>query len=196
MVSFCAGTSKSAETQGSSQRKDAKTREWAVVCAAATFDFVTGEIDPTKAAILFRSQHGDGVHKDVKERHSVFVERHYRNFREFGCIADAHRSGRPVIISEEDALAASKILKAGHWVTEKVKGLPGVAYEELIYFSTMDEALLKSPELLAIQQKYDVTPGALLKRMHAVDPDLIRITLRSHHKFSYAELQDRIRSSR
>lgn len=193
MVSLCAGTSKSAETQGSSQRKDAETREWAVVCAASTFDFGTGEIDPHKAAILFRSRHGGGVHKRVKERHSVFIERHYKNFREFGCIADAHRSGRPVIISEEDALAASNILKAGHWVTEKIKGLPGATYEELIYFSTMDEALLKSPQLQAIQQKYGVSPSKLLKRMHAVDPDLIRITLRSHHKFSYAELQDRIR---
>jgi hypothetical protein len=143
MVSLCAGTSKSAETQGSSQRKDAETREWAVVCAASTFDFGTGEIDPHKAAILFRSRHGGGVHKRVKERHSVFIERHYKNFREFGCIADAHRSGRPVIISEEDALAASKILKAGHWVTEKIKGLPGATYEELIYFTACTSKLLE-----------------------------------------------------
>lgn len=88
----CAGTSKAAETQHPSQRKEAWVRIWAVICAASTFNFETGQIDPVKAAVEFRSPCGAGASKLVKESHATFCERHYKNFSESSCIADAHRA--------------------------------------------------------------------------------------------------------
>jgi hypothetical protein len=191
-VILCRFIKKNAKTKASGQRKEAWVRERAVICAASCLDFQTGEVDFVKAAVNFRSACGGGASQHVRENHATFIERHWTNFNESGCVADAHRTGRPPIISEVDALAAAAILKGGRWVEVKLKGLPGATEDRLLYYTTLSEALADSEPLRAIQQKYDCTPEALLRHMHAVDPDLIRITLTAHHKFSIQELQDRI----
>lgn len=191
-MSFRADASKKTKTQGSTQRKPVWVKVWAVIASAACLNFATGEVDWGQVAVKFRNTAGHGAHKQVHEDHTTFCRRHFNNLFNNGTVEDAHRSGRPPDISQEDALQAAAILKGGYWVKVKVKGLPGKKKWHLLYYTTMGHALADSEALRAIQTKYGVTPDALLRRMHAVDPDLIRVTLTSHHEFSYEELQNRM----
>jgi hypothetical protein len=124
-VSFRADASKKTKTQGSTQRKPVWVKVWAVIASAACLNFATGEVYWGQVAVKFRNTAGHGAQKQVHEDHTTFCQRHFNNFFNNGTVEDAHRSGRPPDISQEDALQAAAILKGGYWVKVKVKGLPG-----------------------------------------------------------------------
>lgn len=99
------------------------------------------------------------------------IKRLWQNFLQNRNLKDAPRSGRPVKISREDALAASELLKKGKTLVRQLKG-GAITY--IVYFTTVNEAIRLVPELKAILDKYDVTPHQLYLAMKREDPYLER----------------------
>lgn len=99
------------------------------------------------------------------------IKRLWQNFLQNRNLKDAPRSGRPVKISREDALAASELLKKGKTLVRQLKG-GAITY--IVYFTTVNEAIRLVPELKAILDKYDVTPHQLYLAMKREDKYLER----------------------
>lgn len=191
-MSLFADHPKEPQTLGTAHYKDAWVRIGAVLCTASTLDVKTMEVDIDKAAALFRQLWDGAAASVVHESHKVFCKRHYSNFMETGSIADLHRSGRPTDIDAAAAIRAAEILKGGHWREVKVKGAPGRTEDRLFYYTTFAEAVEHDAELKEIVEVYQCSDRKWLERMHAVDPDLTRVSLFSHHEFSVLELAARM----
>lgn len=191
-MSFLAGHPKESENLGTDHYKEFWVRTLAVLAVATTLNWRTMEVDIALGAVRFRQIANGVAARLVKEDHKKFCERHYRNFEATGSVADKQRPGRPVDIEDEDARLAAQILKAGYWQEVKVKGARGQKVDRLFYFTTFAEAVEKSEELRELVEKYEYSDRKWLERMHAVDADLVRVSLFSHHEFTVEELQRRM----
>lgn len=191
-MSFLAGHPKEPENLGTHHYKDNWVRSHAVLAVASTLNVKTMEVDINQSVVRFHQIAGGAAAKQVTESHKVFCMRHFNNFVSTGNVDDKPRSGRPVDIAEEDALRAAQILKDGYWQEVKVKGARGQKVDRLFYFTTFAEAVDRVAELRDLVEKYEYSDRKWLERMHAVDPDLVRVSLFSHHEFTVEELQRRM----
>jgi hypothetical protein len=148
------------------------TRQLAVIACAKAWQ--AGQVSWAAAARIYaelpREHHPDAA----EEVSTPVLQRAWQNFLQHSNLKDAPRPGRPVIISKEDALAASELLKKGKSLVRHIRG--GIS-EYVVYFTTVNEAIRLVPDLKAIMDKYNVSPHQLYLAMKREDPYLERRTV-------------------
>lgn len=100
-----------------------------------------------------------------------FIKRHGEKFERSGTVADAPRSGRPLVLTRRQGKTAAEEFAAGVTdLTPRVKGEPPV--EERHGFTSISNALQRSPKLRAIKAESGVTARTLLRRILKVNPKI------------------------
>lgn len=125
----------------------------------------------------------------IAEHTKTFLERWWTRFKEDGTLEDRPRTGRPPIISAEEALRASVILKNGRYVDTKYKGK---TYQELTGYPTVESAIEDNEWLRNLVISKHISADQLREAMLAHDPDLGRHRVVFKRKFSDAEMQARV----
>lgn len=175
--------------QHSHGRKDMPTRRAGVIAVASTY--ADGNVDYHAAVRRLKDIDGGIHYKALSADHRLeFLQTHWQHFWEHGDLRDDPRTGRPVIISDEDAVAASELLKDGQKVTRNIKG---DSIDLITGFATMLDALEAEPELRAIADKYDATAEQLYAAVHRVDPHLCQRSMVFKPAFTSAEKSRRMR---
>lgn len=127
---------------------------------------------------------GDKLGKNA----SAVLKRSWEHFLADGDLADGHRSGRPTLISDADALAASEAIKAGKTLIRRVKG---GTITLITYFTSVREAITALPQVKAIMDKYDANPHQLYMAMKRADPYLKRRSIVLKPAFTEAQKKER-----
>jgi hypothetical protein len=139
-----------------------------VACAQALVD---GKVDYGLAGRLYKKVRkqlgGDKLAEDPKP----VLKGRWDHFVEYGDVEDNLRTGRPVLISREDALTASTAIKAGRLHTKTRKGH---TITLISYFTTVRQATVESDAVKGVMQKYNCTPHQLYNAMMREDPNLGR----------------------
>ena len=119
------------------------------------------------------------------ESDSTYVRRWGGRFLDDGTVHTKEREYEMDVdsITDEEAKTAAMILKSGY--TESFDCGHGRTHEEHHYFTTLTQALEKSPQLRAIKEKYELTNRAFMQAMYAADPLLKR--RRIHIKYDLDE---------
>lgn len=188
LVSFCCvAGNKQLNPKTRTHFKPFWVRLYAVAAVLATLTS-SHEPDFSKAAATFKSLDGGRAAKQVRSDRKAFCQHWWEHFKEHDDLEDAKRSGRPPLISKQDALAVSAELKKGRWVQGAGKWS---GKEVLVGYTSMDDAIQHCPAIKAIQERYNCTAHQLLSAAHHHDPDLGRRRVWAKHQFSDAELATR-----
>lgn len=118
-----------------------------------------------------------------------YLHRYWKNFQEDGSVFDAARTGRPRIITREDALIAAGLVKQGKVTTKKV-GRKEITY--IRYYTSIAQAVRECPMLGQICHDCHATPEQLLAAMHYWDPTLVRRRVFLKHSFTPAQMEARM----
>lgn len=150
-------------------RTTPNTRRACVVACAQSW--VDGEVDYARAAKVYysiRKQFGaDKLARDPKP----VLKGRWEHFVAYGDLEDEPRSGRPVNISDDDALTASKAIKAGR---EYQRQRNKHTITLITYYTTVRQATLESEIVRGVVEKYKCTPHQLYHAMMRADPSLGR----------------------
>lgn len=133
-----------------------------------------------RAASLFCEQHPEAV-----SRPADFCLKWGEQFKETGSVLDAPRSGRPLAVSEEQALRASKLLKAG-----------AKPNDPLQKFDSMKNACKEKSELEGIRQAAGCSHRTLLSACYRADPSLSTRLFEHKLKASAANVAKRVEVSK
>lgn len=126
-------------------------------------------------------------------RPARFVQRWYAKFLGGDCtLEDAARSGRPRLLSLEEAQRAAAFVKKGRWVKVKVK--KGTQHR-LVYFTSIQDAVDHTPELKKIIDDNQISVAQLRAAMHAADPDLVRRRITFKRALSKEEKEERVKTA-
>ena len=107
-------------------------------------------------------------------------------------LEDAARSGRPRLLSLEEAQRAAAFVKKGRWV--KVKARKGT-HHRLVYFTSIQDAVDHTPELQKILEDNQISVAQLRAAMHAADPDLVRRRIAFKRALSKEEKEERVKTA-
>lgn len=122
-----------------------------------------------------------------------FVQRWYTKFLGGDyTLEDAARSGRPRLLSLEEAQRAAAFVKKGRWV--KVKARKGT-HHRLVYFTSIQDAVDHTPELKKILDDNQISVAQLRAAMHAADPDLVRRRITFKCALSKEEKEARVKTA-
>ena len=120
-----------------------------------------------------------------------FILDNVQKFKRYGSIENRHPSGRPTTIPDDVVKQCSIALKQGYMTTIYLAAQPKVPHQVHRYYTTIKQACVENVLLAQVCQRYHVTPDHLLRRMHQVDPDLSRRTLRYKLELTMAQLSNR-----
>lgn len=148
-----------------------------------------GEPDYSRAAKVFARLPDSIPRDDLGEYPTAVLKRCWGHFMKHGDVKDDPRSGRPVNISDEDALAASELVKAGRSISRKTKAGPITI---IVYFTTVREAVTLLPELKQIMDRNHATPKQLYEAMKRADPFLTKRTIVLKPAFTAAQIKARV----
>lgn len=163
------------------------TRQVGVIACAKVWE--AGQVRWADAARVYEQLPKD-QHPDAADKVSTAVlKRTWLHFLQWGDVGDAPRPGRPVLISRQDALAASELLKKGKSL---IKHVDGGTIQYIVYFTTVNEAIRLLPQLKDIIDKYDVSAHQLYHAMKREDPYLERRSVVLRPAFTEQQKQGRI----
>lgn len=153
-----------------SNRKSVGARVAAVV-AVLTVLAIAGS--PKGAAGYYRI-HYPKYAAQVKQDLNSFCMTHYNNFKQYGTVATRKHKGRPPKVPDDVALKASETFKAG----KVIKAYPSAEAKKKVdvhvWWTSIKVACQENDYLGGLCVKYNIRPKQLLKRMKAVDPNLVR----------------------
>ena len=162
-------------------------RDAVIACGAAYVRH--GEVNYSFAAQQLKRIDSGHTVKFMGGRALDLCKRVFPVFYSTGILGEAHRRGREPLFTEQDAKKVAEVLKGGK-MGSMMRG--GTRVPRLVYWTSMNQALLESKELQEIQQQYNATPEQMLAAAKHWDPDLQRRTVTYHPDFSAAQLKDRI----
>ena len=119
-----------------------------------------------------------------------YLRKWWNDFLTKGSVADAPKPGAPTLISREQALKASGIVKEGWLQKETVKGK---VVEHRVYYTSIAEAISRNQYLQELVSDLGLEPEQLLQAMHKHDPSLVRRKIFFKHSFTMAELDERVK---
>jgi hypothetical protein len=162
------------------------TRRSAVIAVAKVYN--GGEPDYGAAAQAYKSLPKDLPRDSLGSNATTTLKTHWEEFMEHGDLKDKHRSGRPIKISDEDALKASELVKAGRRLLKKTKAGP---IEIIVFFTTVRQAVAALPDLKKIMDDNHTDAKKLYQAMKRADPYLARRTLIMKPAFTAAQMRAR-----
>lgn len=118
----------------------------------------------------------DGVPKSqYSVVHDVrsFILNNVKKFKETGSLADKPHPPREKKLPDEVALECAKTLKHGYTIYQPDAKEEGVGQLVHQWYTTISQACRENPYLASVCSEYGVSPKALLRRMHQVDPNLV-----------------------
>ena len=108
------------------------------------------------------------------------------HFAKYGTLADAPRSGRPSLLSNEEAAQLAKVFAAGiKYTPQRPDGSP--MQEAHRYFRSIEDGVRSSTTLSEALEKYKITARQLLARMRRAMPELQRVHLQYKLCFTAAQ---------
>jgi hypothetical protein len=120
--------------------------------------------------------YGDGVPESQRYVvHDVrsFILNNVKKFNQTGSLANKPHPPREKKVPDDVALECAKTIKHGYTIYQPDAKEEGVGQLVHQWYTTIDQACRENPFLASVWIQYDVSPKALLRRMHQVDPNLV-----------------------
>jgi len=183
----CRAANKPAAVHKGHNRHTQATRAACVVACARALEGDTVDYGRAKQEYnkVRKELHGDKLGSKIK----TILQKRWQRFLEEGDLEDAHRSGRPPKISDEDARTASEALKAGKTYTRKQKGLE---IKLITYYTSVRQATRESEAIRAVVEKYQCTAKQLYAAMKRVDPNLTMRSFAFKLTLTDKQMKDRV----
>lgn len=136
-------------------------------------------------------QHNKGKPKAQRitvSRGYGYLTSYWRNFIKYGSVEDAPRAPKSCKIPEPAAARAAVLVKSGEEVTTRVRGKDFTYHS---YYTSIEQACERCPELEQIRADHNATHAHLLVAMHKADPTLVYRKIFFKHTLTPAELLER-----
>ena len=136
-------------------------------------------------------QHNKGKPKAQRitvSRGYGYLKSYWRNFIKYGSVEDAPRAPKSCKIPEPAAARAAVLVKSGEEVTTRVRGKDFTYHS---YYTSIEQACERCPELEQIRADHNATHAQLLVAMHKADPTLVYRKIFFKHTLTPAELLER-----
>jgi len=128
----------------------------------------------TKEAVELFNKLYNGTTQHPVQKVDQFLKRWAEHYQKHGHVEDAPRSGRPSTLAEDEATQLAKFLKAGtHFMPmpTEVEPDPRAVHR---FFTSVQDAVDHCPTLSEACNKHNIRPRQLLRRLLAVDGNLVR----------------------
>lgn len=129
-----------------------------------------------------------------------FINRWWNHFIEEGNLDNDDGKGNKPVLPDKVAEECAVQFKAGYVLTvRKFTTKPAALIQEMVevqehrWFTSLHEGIEECAYLRAVLDKYDVTPQTLLRRMHAVDPDLVKRRLDCKYELTKEQKEERVK---
>lgn len=139
---------------------------------------------------LWKQHYKESKHGLVKSARSLITTWGPRLVK-YGTLQNWKRSRNPRKVPDAVAKTCCEVLKQGHIVKQQTRDLSQPPVEVHRYWTSIKVACQESAYLNSILIKYQVTPSALLRRMHQVDPKLRRRRLKMKWNLTAQQKQQR-----